>query len=221
VKKRKLARFAELETFSNVVQPKLDEIIHDNYPLKGKWSSEYFKNQNPLILELGCGKGEYTIGLAEKYPHINFIGIDIKGDRLWKGGKTSIEKGLKNVAFIRLPIENISFVFGENEVSEIWITFPDPQPNKPKTKKRLTSPAFLDRYTQIIKPKGIIHLKTDNAGLFEYTVEVLKERNHSVLFITRDLHSSKMNDDILSIRTYYETIYLKKEIPICYLNFTL
>jgi tRNA (guanine-N7-)-methyltransferase len=221
VKKRKLARFAELETFSNVVQPKLEEIINDNYPLKGNWAAGYFKNQNPVILELGCGKGEYTIGLAEKYPQINFIGIDIKGDRLWRGGKTSIEKGLENVAFLRLPIENISFLFAENEVSEIWITFPDPQPNKPKTKKRLTSPAFLERYQKIIKPKGIIHLKTDNAGLFEYTVEVLKERNHSVLFITRDLHDSDITDDILSIRTYYENIYLKKEVPICYLNFTL
>jgi tRNA (guanine-N7-)-methyltransferase len=221
VKKRKLARFAELETFSNVIQPKQEEYFHDQYLLKGKWSSEYFKNQNPLILELGCGKGEYTIGLAEKYPQINFIGIDIKGDRLWKGGKFSLEKGLKNVAFIRLSIENISFLFSENEVSEIWITFPDPQPNKPKTKKRLTSPAFLERYQKIIKPKGIIHLKTDNAGLFEYTVEVLKDRNHSVLFITRDLHKSELTNDILSIRTYYENIYLKKEIPICYLNFTL
>lgn len=221
MKKRKLVRFAELETFSNVIQPKQEEYFHDQYLLKGKWSSEYFKNQNPLILELGCGKGEYTIGLAEKYPQINFIGIDIKGDRLWRGGKTSIEKGLKNVAFLRLSIEYISFLFAENEISEIWITFPDPQPNKPKTKKRLTSPAFLDRYQKIIIPKGIIHLKTDNAGLFEYTVEVLKERNHAILFITRDLHKSNITDDILSIRTYYENIYLKKETPICYLNFTL
>ena len=221
MKKRKLARFAELETFSNVVQPKQEEYFHDQYPLKGKWSSDYFKNENPVILELGCGKGEYTIGLAEKYPHFNFIGIDIKGDRLWKGGKTSIEKDLKNVAFLRMPIENIPFIFAENEVSEIWITFPDPQPNKPKTKKRLTSPDFLNRYKKIIKPKGIIHLKTDNAGLFEYTTDVLNERNHVILFLTRNLHKSNNIDDVLAIRTYYENIYLKKEIPICYLNFTL
>ena len=188
--------------------------------MPGRWK-DFFKNENPITLELACGKGEYTVSLASLHPERNIIGVDLKGNRIYSGALECLQQNLSNAAFLRTQIDKIDTYFLPGEVSEIWITFPDPQPNKPKTKKRLTSPAFLERYQKIIKPKGLIHLKTDNAGLFEYTVEVLKERNHSVLFITRDLHDSNITDDILSIRTYYENIYLKKEVPICYLNFTL
>jgi tRNA (guanine-N7-)-methyltransferase len=219
--KRKMQRFAELETFGNVHQPKLNDIINSDYKYKGKWATDYFKNSNPVILELACGKGEYTIGLAEKHPEINFIGIDIKGERIWKGSKVSIEKNLTNVAFLRSRIEYISQLFAKDEISEIWITFPDPQPKKPNTKKRLTSHQFIIRYKGILKPDGIIHLKTDNAELFDYTLETIEEGKHELLFKTHDLYSSEINDDILSIQTYYEQIFSEQGYKICYLNFRL
>ncbi len=217
--KRKMQRFAELETFGNVLQPKLNDIIISDYQYKGKWAAGFFKNSNPIILELACGKGEYTIGLAEKYPEINFIGIDIKGERIWKGSKASLEKKLANVAFLRSRIEYISQLFAMDEVSEIWITFPDPQPKKPNTKKRLTSPQFIKRYKEILKSDGVIHLKTDNAGLFDYTLETIEEGKHELLFKTHDLYGSGINDDILSIKTYYEQIFSEQGYKICYLNF--
>ena len=219
--KRKMQRFAELETFGNVLQPKLNDIINSDYKYKGKWASDYFKNSHPVILELACGKGEYAIGLAEKYPEINFIGIDIKGERIWKGSKASIEKKLTNVAFLRSRIEYISQLFAKDEITEIWITFPDPQPKKPNTKKRLTSPQFIKCYKEILKPNGIIHLKTDNAGLFDYTLETIEEGKHELLFKTNDLYGSGINNDILSIKTYYEQIFSVKGYKICYLYFRL
>ena len=217
--KRKLERFAELDTFKNVFQPVQSEFICDSFRLKGNWSKDFFKNQNPIILELGCGKGEYTVGLAEKFPEINFIGVDIKGDRIWRGSKTALDKSLRNVAFLRTQIENITFFFGKDEVSEIWITFPDPQPNKPKIKKRLTSPQFLECYKKILKPDGIIHLKTDNINLFDYTLEVINDGGHKLLFSTNDLYNSSVSGEALSIRTYYEQMFLNQNLPIRYLKF--
>lgn len=219
--KHKLQKFAELGTFENVFQPKNNDFVHDSFFLKGKWASEYFKNENPVVLELGCGKGEYTTGLAEKYPDKNFIGMDIKGERLWKGGKTALEKKLNNVAFIRTQIEQINSFFDSNEVSEIWITFPDPQPNKPKTKKRLTSPQFLERYKKIISPGGNIHIKTDNVPLFNYTLDVIKECNHPLLYKTYDLYTDVSDDDIYVVKTFYEKMFLEEGFPICYLKFQL
>lgn len=219
--KRKMQRFAELETFGNIIQPKLKDFINDNFKYKGKWAVDFFRNSNPVILELACGKGEYTTALAEKYPGINFIGIDIKGERIWKGCKTAIEKDLQNVAFLRIKIENIKHFFGRNEISELWITFPDPQPKKPNIKKRLTSPQFIECYKKILKPEGIIHLKTDNAGLFDYTLEIIEEAKHELLFKIYDLYNSGDIDDILSLKTYYEQMFSVQGYKICYLKFRL
>jgi tRNA (guanine-N7-)-methyltransferase len=221
VTKRKLQKFAELGTFENVFQPMNDDFIPYGFPLKGKWAAEYFNNSNPVILELGCGKGEYTTCLAEKYPQKNFIGIDIKGDRLWKGSKTALEKKLQNVVFIRTQIEHINYFFDQGEVSEIWITFPDPQPNKPKTKKRLTSPQFLERYKKILVPNSIIHLKTDNVLLFDYTLDVIKEKGHKLVFETHNLYENTEQNDELGIKTFYEKMFCEKGLPICYLKFQL
>lgn len=219
--KCKLMRFAELSSFENVFQPKQNDLMRDDFIYKGNWSAGFFKNHNPIILELGCGKGEYTTSLAEKYPSINFIGVDIKGDRIWRGGKTSAEKALKNVAFVRSQIEFITCIFGFNEVSEIWITFPDPQPNKPVIKKRLTSPQFLERYREILIPGSIIHLKTDNEMFFDYTLKVINDSNHRLLFSTKDLYNSGSTDDILSVKTFYEQKFIGQGMPICYLKFIL
>ena len=219
--KRKLERFAELINFENVIQPKQEEYTSVAYKYKGKWTSDYFNNSNPVVLELGCGKGEYTVGLAEKYPDINFIGVDIKGERIWKGSKFALDNNMKNVAFLRTRIEMINFFFDRDEVSEIWITFPDPQPNKPRIKKRLTSQQFLNCYSKILRKEGVIHLKTDNRFLFDYTLEVIKEGDHNLIFKTHDLYGAGHDDHNLSIKTYYEQMFLDKKIPICYLKFHL
>jgi tRNA (guanine-N7-)-methyltransferase len=221
VKKRKLERFAELNELENIIQPKPDDFINDDFKYKNNWTEKIFGNKNPITLELGCGKGEYTVGLAEKYPERNFIGVDIKGERLWKGCKAAIEKKIKNVFFIRTQIEQIEKFFGRNEISEIWITFPDPQPNKPRIKKRLTSPQFLDRYKKFLIPEGLVHLKTDNTGFFDYTIEIIKEENHELVYSTFDLYNSDSPDDILSIKTYYEQKFTEKGCKICYLKFKM
>jgi len=218
VAKNKLQRYAELATFDNVLQPALDEIDGGFY-LKGKWAGEYFKNNNPIVLELGCGKGEYTISLADKYPDKNFIGIDIKGARIWKGSRTALENHMKNVAFIRMSIDKIASFFGEDEVSEIWFTFPDPQPGKSRIKKRLTSPRFLKIYETIMQKGGIIHLKTDNIAFFDYTLDIIKENNYQLIWATCDLYDSGKANEILSIRTFYEQKFLDEGLPICYLKF--
>lgn len=221
MKKRKLQKFAELGTFENVFQPVNEDFILNDFFLKGKWVTDYFKNNNPLVLELGCGRGEYTTALAERYPEKNYIGIDIKGERLWKGSKIALEKKLRNAAFLRMQLENINSFFTLGEVSEIWITFPDPQPNKPKIKKRLTSPQFLDRYKLFLKPGGVTHLKTDNAPLFDYSLEVIKSAGYTLLSETHDLYNSNLCDEDLSIKTYYEKMFMEEGFPICYLSFIL
>lgn len=219
--KNKLLRFAENKTFSNLFQLRYHEVVN-GFEYQGKWSSGFFNNQNEIILELGCGKGEYTVGLANIYPGRNYIGVDIKGARLWKGLKTAHENGLKNVAFIRTRINQIGFYFGEDEVSEIWITFPDPQPNKLKVKKRLTSPWFLNAYSKFLKPDGIIHLKTDNIIFFEYTLDIIKEMGHELLYSTYDVYETEaMDSPLTQIQTYYEQIWLKHGTKIKYLKFRL
>lgn len=210
--KDKLRRFAEIETFANVLQ--LDE----GKPLKGRWSAAHFQNDKPLILELACGKGEYTVNLAKLFPEKNFIGIDYKGNRIWRGAKTAIEEGISNVAFLRIQIENILDYFDENEVSEIWITFPDPQPQVSREKKRLTSPRFLEKYKIIFNDEGILHLKTDNDALHVYTLEKIEEQGLTLLSRTEDLYKSNLVSDILSIKTYYEKKYLLHDKNINYLS---
>ena len=217
--KDKLRRFAENETFANMFQMKYED-VKDGFYLKGKWREEFFKNDNPLVLELGCGKGEYTVGLAKQYPDKNFIGIDIKGARMWRGCKTSVEEKINNVAFVRTHIQVLDMYFAENEVSEIWITFPDPQLKKPN--KRLTSPRFLDLYSKFLIEKGIIHLKTDSQELYDYTLnEVLLAQKKTILLSTNNLYESNINEDVISIRTFYENIYLSQGKPITYLKFQL
>lgn len=218
--KNKLARFAENETFANLFQLTYEQITKEGFALKGKWNEDFFKNDNPIVLELGCGKGEYTVGLAKKYPNKNFIGIDIKGARLWRGCKTSNEDKMNNVAFVRTHIQMIESYFAENEVSEIWITFPDPQLKKPN--KRLTCERFLKLYKNILKQDGIVHLKTDSQELYEYTKdEVLISSKREILYNTNDLYNSDFKEDVIEIQTFYEAMYLKIGKPITYLKFKL
>ncbi len=218
--KNKLAKFAEVANFRNVIEPEYKNIQSDYY-LKGKWSKDFFRNSHPLALELACGKGEYTVGLARKYPARNFIGVDVKGARIWTGSKYALENNLDNAAFLRIQIERLEYFFAENEVNEIWIIFPDPQPQKPRTKKRLTSPRFLEKYGKTLHPGGLIHLKTDNDQLFNYTLEVIEEYGHKLHTITHDLYNSDLEDDILSIKTFYEKMFLNEGKKINYCNFSL
>jgi tRNA (guanine-N7-)-methyltransferase len=227
VGKNKLARWTEFGSFDNVFQPKIGDISENDHPVKGRWNKDVFKNENPVILELGCGKGEYTVGLAARFPGNNYIGIDIKGARMWRGAKTASEQNLPNVAFLRTRIEFINSFFLTDEVDEIWITFPDPHPGGSNSNKRLTSPWFLNTYRQFLKDKGLIHLKTDNIELFNYTKTVVSYNNQEMIFTTNDLYSdnSEVNnflpDDILSIRTHYEKIFLNEGLKINYLSFRL
>jgi tRNA (guanine-N7-)-methyltransferase len=215
VGKDKLRRFAEIETFSNVVQ------MDAGKPFKGKWATEFFKNNNPVVLELACGKGEYTVNLAQMFPDKNFIGIDYKGNRIWRGAKTAMEESIPNVGFLRIQIENLVDYFGENEIDEIWITFPDPQPQISREKKRLTSPRFLNLYKQMLKPGGFINLKTDNDGLHAYTAEKIEELSLNLHIKTEDLYHSPYADEVLNIKTYYEKKYLKDNKNINYLKYSL
>jgi len=222
VGKNKLERFAELETLPNTLQPKLENWA-DVFEHKGHWNKNVFKNDNPIVLEIGCGKGEYTIGMGRQYPNKNFIGIDRKGARIWRGAKTAHEEGISNVRFLRIHLDKIAQFFGPGEVSEIWITFPDPQPQKSRMRKRLTAPGFLNRYKHILATEGIIHLKTDSQALHEYTLEVIAEEGHKLLFKTNDLYQNpeNQNDPILGIKTFYETMFLEQGLPITYLKFQL
>lgn len=219
--KDKLRKFRENETFENLLQPTTAEVFQKDHPMKGNWGEKMFGNNNPIILELGCGKGEYTIALAEKFPQNNYIGVDIKGARLWKGAKYATEKSLKNVAFLRTRIEFIDSIFAQGEVSEIWLTFSDPQPNKPR--KRLSSPLFLERYSHILKEDGIIHLKTDSQLLHEYTIETIESENHILLEANNDIYGTNRaeNDDILSVKTFYEKQFLAKGMAITYAKWRL
>ena len=219
--KNKLQRWAEMEDFPNVIQPQLKEILKKDHTLKGKWENSHFKNNNPLVLELGCGRGEYTLGLAKMYPNINFIGIDIKGARLWRGAKNALNENLSNVAFLRTRIEFIKSFFEPGEVDEIWLTFPDPQLKRRRKNKRLTNASFLNSYLEFLKPGGIIHLKTDSHELFEYTVELLEYNKVEILEAMDNLYSGEYKDDILSIKTYYEQKFLEQGINITYLKFQL
>jgi len=219
VAKNKLAKFAEMETFNHVVQVPFDEVFKKDYKLKGKWAKEFFKNDKPIILELGCGKGEYSVGLAKQNTDINYLGIDIKGARMWRGAKTVAEEGLKNVGFIRTRIGLINSFFAEEEISEVWVTFPDPQPKK--YYKRLTSTRFLGYYQKLLRKDGIVNLKTDSAELHEYTNKIVKLNNLEVLINTNDLYNSGIADNILSIKTFYEQQFLNQGKPITYIKFKL
>lgn len=218
--KRKLQKFAENLTFSHLFQPTYEE-IKAGFPMRGKWKQEYFKNNNPIVLELGCGKGEYSVGLGEKYPNKNFIGLDWKGARLWRGSKTVKEKGLSNVAFIRTHIQMINELFGQNEVDEIWITFPDPQPKNSKANKRLTSPRFLNYYKEAIVPGGLIHFKTDNEPLFDYTLEVIHEEGHELLLSVKDIYNYDGLEEMKAIKTHYEKLFSAQGYAINYMEFKL
>lgn len=211
----KLQKFAAIAECDNVIQEG-DELYGN---IAGKWRELQFNNDKPVVIEVGCGRGEYTIGMAKLHPEKNFIGTDIKGARIWKGSSIAIEEELQNVAFLRTYVERIEDQFAENEVDEIWITFPDPRPKDRDIKKRLTSPGFLDRYTRILKPGGIIHLKTDNLGLYEYTLEVLQERKVNDLIFTADLYNSDFQEHTMGIYTTYEKRYLAEGVPIKYLQF--
>jgi len=220
VGKNKLSKFADMETYPHVFQVSSHEVRNgSSFELKGRWNEFFFKNNHPIVLELGCGKGEYTVGLAELFPEKNFIGVDIKGARMWTGARTSLEKGLTNVAFLRTNIEMIHHFFGSNEVSEIWLTFPDPQMKK--ATKRLTATNFMQLYQQFVKPEGIIHLKTDSNFMFSYTCLMVNENNYPVLFSTSDLYDSDLNDPILQIKTYYEQQWLNRGLTIKYIKWTL
>lgn len=215
-----MKRFAENLTFDNLFQPAFEELV-DGFRLRGKWKKEFFKNSNDIVLELGCGKGEYTVGLAKRYPDKNFIGIDIKGARMWKGLKEAQEDGLSNVAFIRTRINLVEYFFAKNEVSEIWITFPDPHPRELKVKKRLTSPQFLERYTKFLEPGGTIHLKTDNIIFFEFTLDVISDLDHKLLYSEYDVYGSGMDNELTQIQTYYEQKWLDHGTKIKYLKFSM
>ena len=218
--KNKLKRFKENETFKNVIQPTREEVLH-NFSLKGKWQS-FFKNNNPIVLELGCGKGEYTIALAKKSPHKNFIGIDIKGARFWRGAKTAIEDNLQNVAFIRTQIELVSSLFEENEVDEIWITFPDPQIKYQRTKHRMTNTEFLKKYNYILKEDGIINLKTDSEFMHGYTLGLLHGEGHEILHANHNVYKNEgAPEEVTSTQTFYEKQYLIVDKPITYIRFKL
>jgi tRNA (guanine-N7-)-methyltransferase len=220
--KNKLRRFKENETFANVVQPSRDELVTDNFQLKGNWQTKFFKNSNPLVLELGCGKGEYSVALAKKYPEKNFIGIDIKGARFWRGAKTATEEQIPNVGFLRTQIELIDFAFGENEVDEIWITFPDPQIKYKRTKHRMTNTQFLRRYKTILKPDGIVNLKTDSEFMHGYTLGLLHGEGHEILYANHDVYKQEGSpEEVTSIQTFYESQYLEHNKPITYIRFKL
>jgi len=219
--KNKLKRFRENETFPNVIQPKRDDVLKGKFPYVGTWRKDFFKNKNPIVLELGCGKGEYTIHLAQRSPHINHIGIDIKGARFWRGAKTAIEEGYTNVCFIRMQVELIVQCFDEGEVDEIWITFPDPQIKYKRTKHRLTQPDLLKIYKTVLKSGGLIHLKTDSEFLFGYTLGVVSKMG-VIKYAHHDIYNNSDAPDIATkIQTFYENQFLEKKKAISYMNFIL
>lgn len=217
--KNKLKKFAEMETFDNVFQYPFAVVERDGFPLKGRWKSDFFKNDNPIVLELGCGKGEYAVGLARRFPEKNYIGVDIKGARMWTGAKSAVKEGVSNVAFLRTNIELITRFFEPGEVSEIWITFPDPQMKK--VRKRLTSSRFLELYREILVADGIVHLKTDSPFLYTYTDALVKLNNMPTEVNTSDLYHSDIVDDILEIKTFYEQQWLDRGLTIKYIKFHL
>lgn len=220
--KNKLKRFRENETFSNVVQPTREEVVEGSFRLKGKWSSEFFKNDKPVVLELGCGKGEYSVGLAQAFPEKNFIGIDIKGARFWRGAKTALEDGLDNVGFLRTQIELVDQLFAENEVDEIWITFPDPQIKYKRTKHRMTNSEFLQKYKRILKSGGLVNLKTDSEFMHGYTLGLLHGEGHEVVQANHNVYKNEYSPkEVTGIQTFYEKQYLEQGKPITYIQFRI
>jgi tRNA (guanine-N7-)-methyltransferase len=215
--KNKLAKFAEMETFDHVIQVPYTRLAENDFSLKGNWNNEFFKNSNPIVLELGCGKGEYTVGLSIRFPLMNFIGIDIKGARMWKGAREIHLHGIKNAGLLRTSIELLPFFFTKNEVTEIWLTFPDPQMKR--SRKRLTSTRFIELYCKFLKPGGIVHLKTDSNFLFQYTSAIARENNFEIISSATDLYDSSIDDEILGIKTFYEEQWLSRGIKIKYLKF--
>ena len=219
--KGKLAKFADMETYENVFQYPFSVVSDVPFDMRGHWNEQYFKNNNPIVLELGCGKGEYTVGLAKRYPHMNFIGVDIKGARMWTGATLALQEGLKNVAFLRTNIEIIDRFFAPNEVQEIWLTFSDPQMKNPR--KRLSSTFFMERYRRFLKDNGIIHLKTDSNFLFTYTNYMVDHNQLPVELKTSDLYKQEdqIYSEAASIQTYYETMWLARGLNIKYIKFHL
>ncbi len=216
--RRKLDKFKDNEASRYVIQP--GKKVFDS--IKGNWNAVFFKNNNPVILELACGKGEYTLGLARLFPEKNIVGVDIKGSRIWRGSTTAESEGLFNAAFLRVQIQNLDQYFSENEVYEIWITFPDPRPRDRDERRRLTHPRFLNMYRNLLQPGGWVHLKTDNEGLFNYSLEVLSSLNYiNHLEFTKDLYSSSLIQHHYGIKTTYEKRFLEDTIPIKYLKFQI
>lgn len=219
--KGKLQKFSENASFGHVIEPTVKEFIATNHPLKGKWNEDFFKNQQPIVLELGCGRGEYSVGMARMFPEKNFIGVDIKGARIWKGAKLSFQDQMKNIAFLRTRIELINNFFAPGEVDEIWITFPDPQKKKRRAKKRLTSSVFLKLYQNLLKDNGIVHLKTDSTFMYDYTVTVADFNKLGIIQKSPDLYSENWVDSLLSIKTYYEGLHIDEGTHINYICFHL
>lgn len=225
--KHKLRQFAEVETFPNVYHHVQKQKEVQNFAMRGLWLENHFKNNNPIVLELGCGKGEYTTAMAAAFGDKNFIGIDLKGNRIWTGAKTALEQQLNNAAFLRTRIENIVTAFAPHEVDEIWITFPDPQPQEKRIKKRLTSLPFLKRYQQIVKPGGVLHLKTDSTLLYEFTMELLKEQGFKILLHTNNLYAEPEgflgvhHQLLFNTKTHYEKKFSAMGFNINYIRFTI
>jgi tRNA (guanine-N7-)-methyltransferase len=214
--RNKLVRFEQNENNRNVVQQGKELFTR----IKGNWNQEQFERKQPLVVELACGRGEFTVGLARQYPQQNFVGVDIKGSRIWKGSVTAIAENLHNVAFLRSQIEVLDNFFDKDEIAELWITFPDPRPREGDEKRRLTSPRFLDMYKPLIRKGGIVHFKTDNTGLFDYTTEVLKDRADVIILeYTYDFYSSLLRDEHFGIQTRYEKMFTEQGEKIKYLKF--
>lgn len=217
----KIEKFRELQDFNNVLQPKFEEVFRKDYYLKGKWHSDIFKNTNSIVLEIGCGRGEYTLFLSKKYKNKNYIGIDIKGARIWKGAKNASEEDLPNVLFLRTLVENLPSIFAPDEIDVIWLTFPDPQMKK--TKKRLISANFLRKYQRFLKNCGHIHLKTDSRFLSNYTETLLRENNIQPVYMVKNISDKNCDylDDVKAVETHYEKQFTERGIPINYIQFQL
>jgi tRNA (guanine-N7-)-methyltransferase len=218
----KLEKFSDLDNFKNCFTLFFKN-TKEGLPMKSSWHKSYFKNDDPIVLELGCGKGEYTVGLAKNNPNKNYIGVDIKGNRIWTGAKEALDSNLNNVAFIRTRIDFIDNCFAADEVSEIWITFPDPQPQKTRVRKRLTNMMFVERYRKFLKPGGLVHLKTDSTSFYEYTLEVIQENNFNLLFHTNDLYNNcpAERKELTEITTHYEKLFTSKGENIKYICYQI
>lgn len=225
--KKKLQHFSEMKTFSCVFEPENEEMRSDNNPIKGRWKRDYFQNANPITVELGCGKGEYTIALARMHPNRNFVGIDVKGARLWRGAKTVAQSKMKNVAFLRIKIEFLTHFFAPSEIEELWLTFSDPQLGDHKGSKRLTAQKFLERYRQVLSHDGNIYVKTDSDFLYSKTLEVIAAGEHRLIKKSPDIYGrdftqfSPAERDILGVKTFYEQMFLEREEKINYIHFQL